>query len=939
YGPHSWIKKGWDGTVVLPNGVHHPVIISLQPPYLYARPVVLKKALDFIVNRYRVRRNSLHIAGLSQGSWVANTFATYMPRPNDNSYGRMVKSIVNVQGVTPSNVFDAMLPYPQRFAHWASLGGHQLGFEQQYDFRDIKKLVNNMNSGVSGSATYFQTKIGDGKHSNFNAYFDPGANDWTTSNKAVVSIVGSPLRMNIYQWMLLQGDTSKGGSSTGPRNQAPEVHAGANQTITFPASSVTLEGSATDADGKIDSYEWTKLSGPLTYTISHPNKAETKVSNLLPGTYVFQLTATDNKGASATSTVTITVKLLNINKAPEANAGRDQTITLPNNSVTLNGSGTDEDGTLATYKWRKVSGPTTFTMDKTDASLVHVTKLVKGVYQFELVVTDNQGATDTDIIVVQVNGPVAPPQNDCGCNFLVQPGNDGGITLDGAKMGVKPGDKVCFKAGKYKYVNIANFNGTAAKPITFVNCGGQVVVGGYTYGFVITRSSFFRFTGTGVAGLEYGFKVDGTGARLGTGFAASTGSTEFEVDHLEITRTEVGVMAKTTANCDPISWEANFTARNLSFHDIYVHDVTGEGFYIGPTTINVTFTCNGKTMTQGSPKIHGLKIYNCTTVNTGWDGIQVASTPVGCEVFDNTVKNFGTAKHNAQQGGIIIGGLTSGKCYNNYIEKGTGNGIQVFGVGKVEVFNNVVVDAGQDGSATGQDGIFIDDRPVAGYPALYVDVTNNTVVNPGFSGIRLENSKGSMKQTSRLYNNLVVAPGAQSAANAFIAVRNKAPYEAKQNQFVKKLAEAAFVNAAARDFHLTATSPALNAGLDVRPLGITKDKEGRNRFLGLSTDAGAYECDLNGVPGNKAPVANAGSDKTLTLPLNNTTLTGSATDADGVVVSYSWKKVSGPFSGYIASPTKAESRLTSLAAGVYRFELEVTDDKGATGTDTVTITV
>ncbi|MEI9958263.1 MAG: hypothetical protein WDM90_18605 [Ferruginibacter sp.] len=34
----------------------------------------------------------------------------------------------------------------------------------------------------------------------------------------------------------------------------------------------------------------------------------------------------------------------------------DQNITLPTNAVTLNGSGTDTDGTIASYAWVKISG-------------------------------------------------------------------------------------------------------------------------------------------------------------------------------------------------------------------------------------------------------------------------------------------------------------------------------------------------------------------------------------------------------------------------------------------------------------------------------------------------------------------------------------------------------------------------------------------------------
>ena len=51
------------------------------------------------------------------------------------------------------------------------------------------------------------------------------------------------------------------------------------------------------------------------------------------------------------------------NVLPIANAGPDQSITLPVNSVTLNGSGSvDPDGNIIAYNWTKISGPSQFTI-------------------------------------------------------------------------------------------------------------------------------------------------------------------------------------------------------------------------------------------------------------------------------------------------------------------------------------------------------------------------------------------------------------------------------------------------------------------------------------------------------------------------------------------------------------------------------------------------
>ena len=91
-------------------------------------------------------------------------------------------------------------------------------------------------------------------------------------------------------------------------NQPPVANAGNAITITLPTSSTTLNGGAsTDADGTIASYAWTKIDGPAQFTIANAAAASTSVSNLVQGVYTFQLTVTDNGGASASATVTVTV--------------------------------------------------------------------------------------------------------------------------------------------------------------------------------------------------------------------------------------------------------------------------------------------------------------------------------------------------------------------------------------------------------------------------------------------------------------------------------------------------------------------------------------------------------------------------------------------------------------------------------------------------------
>ena len=219
-------------------------------------------------------------------------------------------------------------------------------------------------------------------------------------------------------------------------NQPPTANAGNNITMTLPTNSATLNGSGTDADGTIASYGWTRVSGPTTFTLGTAGAATTTLTNLIAGTYVFRLTVTDDDGATGTDDVTVTVSAA-VNQPPTANAGSDITMTLPTNSATLSGSGTDVGGTIASYAWTRVSGPTTFTLGTANAATTTLTNLVQGTYVFRLTVTDNGGATGTDNVTITVNAAAnQPPMANAGSDItLTLPVNSTTLTGSGSDPG------------------------------------------------------------------------------------------------------------------------------------------------------------------------------------------------------------------------------------------------------------------------------------------------------------------------------------------------------------------------------------------------------------------------------------------------------------------------------------------------------------------------
>ena len=139
----------------------------------------------------------------------------------------------------------------------------------------------------------------------------------------------------------------KNGALTGA-NIPPVANAGANIAITLPTNTISLSGSGSDADGTVTGYLWTQMSGSPSYNIVNASSSVTNVTGLAQGIYIFQLTVTDNNGATATSTIQVTVNAA-ANIPPVANAGADNVITLPTNNVSLSGSGADTDGTVIRY--------------------------------------------------------------------------------------------------------------------------------------------------------------------------------------------------------------------------------------------------------------------------------------------------------------------------------------------------------------------------------------------------------------------------------------------------------------------------------------------------------------------------------------------------------------------------------------------------------------
>jgi hypothetical protein len=87
------------------------------------------------------------------------------------------------------------------------------------------------------------------------------------------------------------------------------------------------------------------------------------------------------------------------------NAGNDVTLNLPTSNYNLLGVATSTNATISSVTWSQISGPTSYLFSNASSLSSQVTNLIKGIYRFELLVSDSKNniARDTISIVVACN--------------------------------------------------------------------------------------------------------------------------------------------------------------------------------------------------------------------------------------------------------------------------------------------------------------------------------------------------------------------------------------------------------------------------------------------------------------------------------------------------------------------------------------------------------
>jgi hypothetical protein len=439
--------------------------------------------------------------------------------------------------------------------------------------------------------------------------------------------------------------------------------------------------------------------------ITSPASASTTITGLTPGTHEFLVAIFDSHGQAAYATTTIIV-----NNGPlNANAGSSQTIQLPTNSVTLNGSGST--GAITSYSWTRISGPNTPTITTPSAVSTTVTGLIAGTYVFQLSL--NAGASASQVTITVNAAPVTGP---ClGRKFTITPDpTDSSVYIPDGTTLYGPGDTLVF-VGHFSSIDLKAFIGLPACPIVLINGGGVTTV---SKRITLDGCRYVKLTGSGT-GATYGFYIEQDPLlrqQLYHGIEIKDRSKCVEVERVQEHNVDIGIVAETNGECEDSLNYPNWIMDSIIIHDNRIVGTWNEGMYLGNTSPdnaidsvnpNGIYDVRPVECPEGSgiftyplPMRNGYtKVYNNYVDSTGRGGIQLASASSGMsEIYSNTVKHCGLNGDDAQGAGINLGAYAHVNVHDNTITNTLTWGISSFGASgtnlALRIENNTIDSSG-----------------------------------------------------------------------------------------------------------------------------------------------------------------------------------------------------------------------------------------------------
>lgn len=223
----------------------------------------------------------------------------------------------------------------------------------------------------------------------------------------------------------------------------PVANAGPDQTV-GEGTLVALDGRA--STGGSATFTWQQLAGRLVVLSDPASRTPSFTAPLLDGGFgsqvlTFQLTVTGG-GGSSSDTVDVTV--VNVNRAPVADAGDDQRVN-EGSPVALRSASYDRDDDPIAYQWIQTDGRWVELAGADSATPSFTAPFLDGgtggpeILAFELTVSDGALAS-TDTVQVTVEQVNHPPEANAGVDQTADEGAS--VALDGSASSDPDGDPI-----------------------------------------------------------------------------------------------------------------------------------------------------------------------------------------------------------------------------------------------------------------------------------------------------------------------------------------------------------------------------------------------------------------------------------------------------------------------------------------------------------------
>jgi len=688
-----------------------------------------------------------------------------------------------------------------------------------------------------------------------------------------------------------------------PDTESPTV------SLTSPLEGQTVSGTvqlvaAADDNVAVESVTFTIDTTELGTVTTPPYEMSWFTTAFADGNHTVTATATDTSSNQNSSSINVTVdNSTPVNTAPTVVAGADQTIRLPQNTANLSASITDDglpNGNVTTA-WELVSGPAAVSFTDANAATTDVSFTLEGVYVLGITADDGDLSSSDTLTVTVEAAPILAS-----------------IEVSPASVYLYPNETQQFSAsGLDQYGDPHSVN-----PVWSATGG------------VIDGNGYYQ------AGATLGdYQVDVSDSGLNAQSTVTIGNaslpkqTYLQFDGIDDVFTVADAPSlDLTAAVSVEAWVKPVSLSNSKSQDRVVTKDTDYELTVSTGDTGCHFGTNGDVQWRATIGNQNRRICGGSLTLGNWHHL---------------VGTYDGSQFNLYVDGTLAASVSrSGSITVNNVDLTVGNRIALDrpfdgSIEEVRIWNRaltsqeVINNANQELSGS-ESGLVAYYKFNENTGQIGGDETAN--INNGWLGM-----SGLSEASDPLWNSEVPvnqAPAVDAGADQSLTLpTNTANLSAT-------VSDDGLPNGSLITTWSQISGPDTVVFADTSALDTTATFPVEGSYVlelsaydGALTTTDTLTVTLN-PPGNTAPVVDAGSDQTITLPTNVVSLSGIATD-DGLPAATlitNWKKISGPGNVTFDDASALNTSATFNQDGIFVLELTA-DDTDLTTSDTVSITV